>query len=339
MPAKEKSPAKASLQAASECLPWHKPLQRDLMLLHARAALHPALLFCAQRDTGKQRFAHSFAAQLVCQQPLRANETESSVACGQCRACELFRAGTHPDYHWVDVPESRQTIGINEVRALIDKLQLSAQLGGAKVAIITCCELLTESASNALLKALEEPSANTWFLLLAESRRSVLPTIASRSQCVHLPLPAEREVVAWLARYSDAPAAESAIRRARGFPERALAIVQGNFDPGRLDEFAEQLCSAAMTPQALAAKLERDELEPFLDSLSLRLLALQRRSALAGGSQAHNAGEPMLSAAALQELGAVVLELRRSLPRSPNLKLCLESLAYQFQRIWHSKLV
>ncbi|NNL11142.1 MAG: DNA polymerase III subunit delta', partial [Pseudomonadales bacterium] len=199
-----------------DCLPWHNPMLAELLDQRSRAALHPSLLIVAPEYAGKQRFAKALAARLLCQQ--LNTSIEPAQPCGECRGCELFQAATHPDYYRLAVAADRKTIGVDDVRALLQSLQLAAQIGGARVAVIGPAESLTENAANALLKALEEPGSDTYFMLLSQTARAVLPTIASRSQRIVLGLPSQASLATWLARSvegSSKAAVANAVQRAR----------------------------------------------------------------------------------------------------------------------------
>jgi len=90
---------------------------------------------------------------------------------------------------WVRIIRPRmksRRIGVDEMRALEQVLNLAAPGGACKVGVIVECDRLSEQASNAFLKTLEEPPKNTLLLLLTANPQRLLPTILSR--CVRMPL-------------------------------------------------------------------------------------------------------------------------------------------------------
>lgn len=151
-------------------------------------------------------FARSLAQALLCESPLTAGS-----ACGQCDACRWFEAGTHPDYRQIE-PESYSEsteeqggdkksgvhIPIEPIRALPDFIGISSHRGGLKVLVIHPAESLNVNAANALLKSLEEPPAQTVFLLVSHRPHALLPTIKSRCQHISLPAPTHQSALAWL---------------------------------------------------------------------------------------------------------------------------------------------
>lgn len=113
------------------------------------------------------------------------NKQESS-ACGNCKACDLFAAHVHPDFIQVTPPEGKNTIAIDEIRALADFVLAQPQLSQHKVVILYPAEAMSTQAANALLKNLEEPRGATVYFLLTKHQELLLPTIVSRCQVVHL---------------------------------------------------------------------------------------------------------------------------------------------------------
>lgn len=97
----------------------------------------------------------------------------------------------HPD---LIVLQSTNSLGINQIRDLQQKLALKPYLAPVKVALITQAEKLTIPAQNSLLKTLEEPPAKTLIILLSPKKEALLPTIVSRCQILQLPQKPEIEI-------------------------------------------------------------------------------------------------------------------------------------------------
>jgi DNA polymerase-3 subunit delta' len=75
-----------------------------------------------------------------------------------------------------------KVISVHTVRAMIDKMQMSSMSGDWRVVLIDSVDQLNKSASNAILKLLEEPPAKTLFLLVVHQLANVLPTVRSRAR-------------------------------------------------------------------------------------------------------------------------------------------------------------
>jgi len=140
----------------------------------------------------------------------------------------LMQAETHPDYYALEPEKGKTTLGIDAVRAVSEKLYERARLGGAKVVWLKDAAQLTEAAANALLKTLEEPPENTWFLMACREPGRLLATLRSRCRLHHLSVPQEAWAISWLAREvtTSQEAALSALRLCGGAPAAALALLQ-----------------------------------------------------------------------------------------------------------------
>ncbi len=118
-------------------------------------------------------------------------------------------------------------IRVDTVRQLADFIGQTAQQGGRKVVILHPAEAMNQSAANALLKSLEEPSAETYLLLISDQPSRLLPTIRSRCQVHTLAAPGQAQAMDWLAqRLPELDDAQRAalLLMAGGAPLRAVAL-------------------------------------------------------------------------------------------------------------------
>lgn len=177
-----------------------------------------ALIFHGPEGTGIEDFAENWAKTLLCE-----NHQSEGYACGQCSSCRWFDQGSHPDYQRLspdalDVSSDSETsnadtdgddtskktkqpskkIPIDAIRQLHDFVNITTHRGGFRVILIYPVEAMTVEASNALLKMLEEPPAQTFFLLVTNQLGALLPTILSRCGKLAFPLPDKAEALAWL---------------------------------------------------------------------------------------------------------------------------------------------
>jgi DNA polymerase III delta' subunit len=117
---------------------------------------------------------------LLCQ----TEQTQVGEYCGHCHSCKLLDADTHPDFMMINADQG--TIGVDDVRAISQFLSNMSHLSGNQVIVLEHAENMTENASNALLKTLEEPTDKCFIFLLCKSKAVLLPTILSRCQFVHI---------------------------------------------------------------------------------------------------------------------------------------------------------
>jgi len=204
--------------------PWHGESWSKLIARRGQDRLPHALLLCGATGLGKRAFADAFAAALLCQRP-RADGT----ACGECRACHLVHAGTHPDFVRVNLElrddgKPRTEIIVEQIRQLSERLALTPQFGGWQIVLIDPADAMNVSASNALLKTLEEPTPATLIALIADQPARLSATIRSRCQRIDFRSPARGDAQGWLvAQGVDAKTGSAALAASGGNPGLALA--------------------------------------------------------------------------------------------------------------------
>ena len=170
-----------------------------------------AWLFTGPPGSGRSSAAVAFACALIC----------SSDGCGTCAECRAAKAGTHADVEIIRT--EGLSIKIEEIRELLTRVAWAPAMGGWRVVVMEDADRLTESAANALLKAIEEPGNRTVWLLCAPTLHDVLPTIRSRCRHLQLVTPSAKDVAEVLInREGVSPAmADYAARASQGHIGRA----------------------------------------------------------------------------------------------------------------------
>ncbi|MCX6448786.1 MAG: DNA polymerase III subunit delta' [Actinobacteria bacterium] len=133
-----------------------------------------AWVFTGPPGSGRSSTAVAFAQALIC----------PNNGCGTCNDCNSAKTHGHPDVEIIRT--EGLSIKVEEVRELLTRVAWAPSMGGWRVVVMEDADRLTESAANALLKAIEEPGTRTVWLLCAPTLHDVLPTI--RSRCRHLQL-------------------------------------------------------------------------------------------------------------------------------------------------------
>jgi DNA polymerase-3 subunit delta' len=133
-----------------------------------------AWLFTGPPGSGRSSAAVAFAQSLIC----------PNNGCGTCSDCNAAKTSGHPDVEIIRT--EGLSIKVEEIRELLTRVAWAPSMGGWRVVVMEDADRLTESAANALLKAIEEPGSRTVWLLCAPTLHDVMPTI--RSRCRHLQL-------------------------------------------------------------------------------------------------------------------------------------------------------
>lgn len=272
--------------ASGDPLPsWCIPLWDVLAARAANGTLPHALLLCGPAGLGKRALAEAFVRARLCDAP------NGGRACGACRTCKLLAAGSHPDRILVTLEENpkshvmRKEIVVDQIRGLSARLAMASQLDGWQVAVIDPADAMNSSSQNALLKTLEEPTAASLIVLIADQPWRLTATIRSRCQRVDFMVPALSDALGWLeARGVDH--AEAALAAAGGNPGQAW-LLAGQGGMQRRQEVAKDLLALATgraQPREIGKVWANDEPQQRLEQAA-RLLegALRAR---AGGERA-----------------------------------------------------
>ena len=214
--------------------PWLSSPYRQLLASYKQKRGHHAVLLHSQPGNGEQSLCYALIRWLMCINPYGNN------SCRVCYSCRLMIVGNHPNYYQLVPGKCQPNIGIDSIRNIIDKLYGSIYYpGGVKVLWLPNVEQLTEPAANALLQILEEPPANTYFIMSCQTTSRLLLTL--RSRCLYWPLstPNDSLSVRWLQQLGhNKLLARTALRLCGSAPLAAEALLQ----PARWQERLE-LCT------------------------------------------------------------------------------------------------
>ena len=270
----------------------HDEAWREWRKALGSARMHHAWLLVGPKGMGKALFARAAAAELVAEAGVPQPPSDR-----------------HPDILFpVHPPENKdeaakrdngqeykrkRSIPVDEIRAVQQRLTTRPTLGNRRAVIIDPADDMEKSASNALLKSLEEPPVGTFFLLVSHRPGRLLPTIRSRCRILRFPaLPSEdvARIVSREASQADKATRAAAVAAAEGSPGAALGFVDQEL--GGLHGIMERLViegdehfalRGAMAAE-IGAKPDRDRQMATLDLARAVLSA-----SLTGGSAAKQA--------------------------------------------------
>ena len=130
-------------------------------------------LFTGPRGTGKTSSARIFAKAINCL------SIDDGDPCNECITCKAINENRNMDIIELDAASNR---GVEEIRNIIEKINFMPSQSKKKIYIIDEAHMLTNTASNAFLKTLEEPPNHIIFILCTTEIQNILPTIVSRCQ-------------------------------------------------------------------------------------------------------------------------------------------------------------
>jgi DNA polymerase-3 subunit delta' len=226
-------------------------------------AMTHAWLFTGPPGSGRSVAARAFAAALLC----------PDQGCGHCPSCHQVQAGTHPDLMLVR-PDGL-SYGVKQTRDLVLRAAGAPSGGRWQVVLFEDADRATEQAANALLKAIEEPSPRTVWLLCAPSAEELVTTIRSRCRLVTLRTPPAAAVAEVLTRRDGVDPARAlvAARAAQGHIGRAKRLAT---DPDAASRRAEVLrvparvvsLGTALTAAASLVKAAEQEAAAITEELN-----------------------------------------------------------------------
>lgn len=239
----------------------HEELRERIATALRASTLPPALLLVGAQGAGKQRIALWTAAGILC-------DKGPGAPCGECQSCRMTSNVQHPDLHWffpIQRPKGDESKQVEEaedlltaaiaarretplyqrpdgmaglflplVRVLHRRAQMRPAMGRAKVFIVADAERLvpqisSHEAANAMLKVLEEPPPDTYFILTTSEPAALLPTIKSRLVQLRVGRLASSKVAAFLGEVAGLAVSEAARRAelASGSIGAALELAAG----------------------------------------------------------------------------------------------------------------
>lgn len=177
-------------------------LQRSL----ERNRLAHGYLFSGGSLPELEAVARTLAKTLNCQSPPRRAENGLALdCCDQCVSCRHIDELNHADVTWVRPESKTRIITIDQMREVMQTLNLKPTSASYKVAIISAADRLKTEAANAFLKTLEEPPSRSIVVLLTTEPQRILETILSR--CLRLSFAGEavqvsEQNLAWVSSFS-----------------------------------------------------------------------------------------------------------------------------------------
>lgn len=296
-----------------------------------------AILFAGTAGIGKKKTAEALAETLLC-------GSEENAPCGVCESCRLAAAGSHPDLTKI-IPSGKgkaaKSIKIDQIRELQKDVSRFPVLAKRRAVIIDDAQLMNETAQNSLLKTLEEPVGEVFFIIVTSSLSALLPTVISRSVVFRFGEPDAKIATDILtARGAPPDKARKLASAAGGSAGRAIELYENGGTELLYDaEIFLSKLRLTDTEQIFAkseamTKLTKEQAVEWLMHLNYLLRELLAAGLGCDGSCRHDGAGELLAASALTvgqifPLLRIVAESRRRLLANVNMRLFWESFFLQ----------
>jgi DNA polymerase III subunit delta' len=253
------------------------------------ASVRHAYLFSGPPGLGRRTLALRLAQALNCPQPVAPGEP-----CGKCKTCQQIERMQYADLAVIQAEKEGGTLKVEQIRSLRQSLVLKPYQGKYRVALFLRFQEANASASNALLKTLEEAPAHVVLILTADTPEQLLPTITSRCEILRLrPLPVETVETFLKERGADEITARLLAHVSGGRPGYALRLMQDKetlaFRSQRLEDLQNLLQSTRRRRFTYAGKLtdrKNEAKERFRETLLFWLSFWRDVMLRASGSEA-----------------------------------------------------
>ena len=264
--------------------PWQQQQWQTLQNAVTEKRLPHALLMTGRQGLGKLNFTRSFAHLMLCQEPA------NNKPCGKCHSCQLFEAGTHPDFTIIE-PEEGSVIKVDQVREMVEKNSLTPHVSSNKIYLFVDADTMNIAASNSLLKTLEEPSPNSLIVLITSRPDLLSATIRSRCQQLKFELPPKQQAEDWLESQAISTDPKSLLNLAQGAPLTALKIENEGQTALSDSVFADfgRVIFGKSDPVKVAGEWQKHDLKLIFNWLTIWVIDVIRLK--------YNDSEPMISSA------------------------------------------
>lgn len=231
-----------------------------------------AIIVEGYEGTGRHTLADYLVKGALCE--------EAEKPCGNCHNCNLIKGNNHPDVSVINPADNKKFITVDQVREIIEQAVIKPNTAKGKVFIIDPADNMNAQAQNALLKILEEPPENTYFILIAENKSALLETVVSRAVVLSLSqveITVATEYIAKTTKYSNDDIA-FALKESGFNIGKALKLLSGkknskvNICAKEFLRFMEQNDAWGMMSTTAAFEKNRLLADEFLKELKLQIV-------------------------------------------------------------------
>ena len=151
----------------------------DLVKLYQNQRLPNKILFSGKKGIGKSTLAYHLINFILSERDDFAYDLKNFLINKDNKSFKLIQNGSNPNFNLIDIIDDKKSIDINQVRNLINTLNKSSLNSKPRFVLIDNIEFLNDNSTNALLKIIEEPNDNIYFLLIHNNKK-ILSTLLSR---------------------------------------------------------------------------------------------------------------------------------------------------------------
>ena len=138
------------------------------------------ILLSGKKGSGKATFAYHLVNFFLSKnEEFKYNLTENKIN-PENKSFKLLQSSSHPNFYLIDLLAEKKNIDVAQIRGMISYTNKSTFNNQDRFIMIDNVEYLNKNSINALLKIIEEPNENIYFILINNSEKNILPTLKSR---------------------------------------------------------------------------------------------------------------------------------------------------------------
>ena len=153
---------------------------KECASLYDENRLPNKILFSGKKGLGKSTLAYHIINYVCSQNENNKYDKINNVINVENKSFKLIQNSTHPNFYLIDIFEGKKTIDIEQIRTMITYTNKSNFNENPRFVLIDNIESLNKNSINALLKIVEEPKKNLFFILIHNNETKILPTLISR---------------------------------------------------------------------------------------------------------------------------------------------------------------
>ena len=152
----------------------------NIINLYKSKKLPNKILFSGSKGIGKATFAYHLINYVFSNKEQFPYDLSNFKINNSNKSFNLIKNNSHPNFHLIDLLDDKKVIEIAQIRKMINYANKSAFNNKERIILIDNAENLNLNSSNALLKIIEEPNDNVFFILIFDNNKKILETVKSR---------------------------------------------------------------------------------------------------------------------------------------------------------------
>jgi DNA polymerase-3 subunit delta' len=152
----------------------------EISKLYNKEILPTKILLSGKKGLGKSTLAYHIINYILSSVEVFKYDSKNYIINENNRSFKLMQNNSHPNFYLIDLLNEKKKIDVAQIREMITYTNKSSFNNKERLILIDNVESLNKSSVNALLKIIEEPNDNIFFILINNSEKNILPTLSSR---------------------------------------------------------------------------------------------------------------------------------------------------------------